>query len=103
MAIMASFTPVDVVRLAAGSRLRVPDEDLQPVADALTIHLASAAPILRVELSDVNSAPVYYIGFITKVKKLSINDHLDLAGPEERPRGHGRGLRGLLAFPGGAL
>jgi hypothetical protein len=103
MAVMASFTPVDVVRLAAGSPLRVPDQDLQPVADALTIHLASAAPILRVDLSDVNSAPVFSIGLITKAKKLSINDHLDLAGPEERPRGHRRGLQGLLAFPGGAL
>jgi hypothetical protein len=58
---------------------------------------------LRVDLSDVNSAPVYYIGFVTKAKNLSINDHLDLAGPEGRPRGRGRGLRGLLALPGGAL
>ena len=73
------------------------------MANALTIHLASAPPILRVDLSDVNSAPHFSIGFITKAKKLSINDHLDLAGPEERPRGHGRGLRRLLAFPGGAL
>jgi len=47
---MAPFTPVDVVRLATVSRLRVPE-----------------------------------------------------AGPEERPRRHGRGLRGLLAFRGGAL
>jgi hypothetical protein len=100
---MASFTPVDVVRLAAVSRLRVPDEDLQPVADALTIHLASVEPMLRADLSDVNPAPVFYIGFITKAKKLSINDYLGVAGPEESPRRHGRGPRGLLAFPGGAL
>ena len=46
---MASFTPVDVVRLAAVSRLRVSDEDLQPVADALIIHLASAEPMLRAD------------------------------------------------------
>jgi hypothetical protein len=103
MAVMASFSPVDVVRLAAGSRLRVPDVDLQPVADALTIHLACAEPKLRADLPDVNPAPVFYIGFITNARKLDINDHLDVAGPEEGPRRHGRGLRGLLAFPGGAL
>jgi len=81
MAVMASFTPVDVVRLAAVSRLRVLDEDLLPVAD---IHLASAEPMLRADL-------------------LSINDYLGVAGREESPRRHGRGLRGTLAFPGGAL
>jgi hypothetical protein len=100
MAVMASFTPVDVVRLAAVSRLRVLDEDLQPVAD---IHLASAEPMLRADLPDVNLAPVVHIGFITKAKKPSINDYLDVAGPEESPRRHSRGLRGPLAFPGGAL
>ena len=100
---MASFTPVDVVRLAAVSRLRVSDEDRQPVADALIIHLASAEPMLRADPPDVNLAPVFHIGFITKAKKPSINDYLGVAGPEESSRRHGRGLRGPLAFPGGAL
>ena len=100
---MASFTPVDVVRLAAVFRHRVPDEDLHLVVDTLPIHLVSTEPILRAGLPDVNLTPVFCTGFITKAKKPSINDCLDAAGPEESPRRHGRGLRGLAAFLGGAL
>ena len=54
---MASFTPVDVVRLAAVSRLRVSDEDLQPVADALIIHLASAEMSISLPSSTSGSSP----------------------------------------------
>ena len=48
-------------------------------------------------------APLFYIGSITKAKKLSINDCLCVTCREEGSRRHGRGLRGPLAFPGGAL
>ena len=75
----------------------------------LTLHIwrqrnaSEKGRMVRYDLPDVNPAPVFYIGFITNARKLDINDHLDVAGPEEGPRRHGRGLRGLLAFPGGAL
>jgi len=100
---MALFTPVNVVRLAAVSRLRVPDEGLQPVANALATHLASVEPTLRAGSPDVNPAPVFSIEFISKAKKLSIGNYLGVAGPEDCPRRHAGGLRGLLPFPGGAL
>jgi hypothetical protein len=61
---MASFTPVDVVRLAAVSRLRIPNENVQPVADAITTHLASAEPMLRADQPDVNPAPVFLRGLL---------------------------------------
>jgi len=71
MAVMASFTPVDVVRLAPVSRRRVPDQDLHPVVNTLTIRLASAEPMLRADLpmsiSDVNLALLFFIGSITVV------------------------------------
>jgi len=54
---MASFTPVDVVRLAPVFRHRVPDEDLHLVVDTLPIQLAPAEPILRAGLPDVISPP----------------------------------------------
>jgi Asp-tRNA(Asn)/Glu-tRNA(Gln) amidotransferase A subunit family amidase len=53
MAVVAPLTPADVVRLAEASGLRVPDEDLEPVADALTAHLAFVEPMLRADLPDV--------------------------------------------------
>jgi len=85
---MASFTPVDVVRLAPVSRRRVPDEDLHPVVNTLTIRLASAEPMLRADLP------------------MSISD-VNLRCQSRPPLLHrvhdGRGLRGPLAFPGGAL
>ena len=60
--------------------------------------MASFTPVDVVHL-----APLFYIGSITKAKKLTINDYLCVTCPEKGSRGHGRGLRGLLAFPGGAL
>jgi len=76
MAVMASFTPVDVVRLAPFSRRRVPDEDLHPVVDTFTIRLVSAEPMLRAGLPDV-------------LKKALAATVVACGGP--------------LAFPGGAL
>ena len=54
---MASFTPVDVVPLAPVSRRRAPAEDLHPVVNA----------DLPMSISDVNLAPLFYIGSITVV------------------------------------
>ena len=60
--------------------------------------MASFTPVDVVHL-----APLVYIGTITTAKKLSINDYLCLTCPEEGSRRYGRGPRGPLAFPGGAL
>ena len=48
---MASgFSEEEVARLAALAGLRVPDEDLRPLADALTAHAEFVEPLLRAEL-----------------------------------------------------
>jgi hypothetical protein len=60
--------------------------------------MASFTPVDVVHL-----APPFYIWSITKAKTLRINDYLCVTCPEEGSRRHGRGLRGPLAFPGGAL
>ena len=53
---MAPFTPADVARLAEASGLRIPEEDLEPVAEALTAHLAFVEPMLRADLPDADPA-----------------------------------------------
>lgn len=46
----------DVVLLAQVSGLRLPPEDLAPVAAALERYLASVEPLLRADLDEVNPA-----------------------------------------------
>jgi hypothetical protein len=49
-------TPADVERLAALVGLRIPAEDLEPLAQSLAAHAALVAPLLRRDLSDVEPA-----------------------------------------------
>jgi Asp-tRNA(Asn)/Glu-tRNA(Gln) amidotransferase C subunit len=49
-------TVEDVERLAAIAGLRVPDEDLEPLADALDSHLQFVEPLLHRDLSAVDPA-----------------------------------------------
>jgi Asp-tRNA(Asn)/Glu-tRNA(Gln) amidotransferase C subunit len=42
-------TPEEVERLAALAGLRFPEEDLEPVAEALAEHIAFVQPLLRLD------------------------------------------------------
>jgi Asp-tRNA(Asn)/Glu-tRNA(Gln) amidotransferase C subunit len=48
------ITPADVTLLAELAGLRLPTEDLAPLADALAAHLAFVAPLLDADLEDVH-------------------------------------------------
>ena len=45
-------TPTEVERLAALVGLRLPPEDLEPLARSLSAHAELVAPLLRRDLSD---------------------------------------------------
>jgi hypothetical protein len=53
---MTRFTPADVDLLARIAGLRVPDEDLPILAEALTAHHAFVEPLLHAELDDTAPA-----------------------------------------------
>ena len=48
------LAPTDVALLAELAGLRLPPEDLAPLAQALDAHLEFVAPLLSAELDDVN-------------------------------------------------
>jgi hypothetical protein len=50
------LSPADIVLLAQASGLRVPTEDLAPLAEALAAHLAFVEPLLLADLDDANPA-----------------------------------------------
>jgi Asp-tRNA(Asn)/Glu-tRNA(Gln) amidotransferase C subunit len=49
-------TPAEVERLAALVGLRLPPEDLEPLARSLSAHAELVAPLLARDLSDVEPA-----------------------------------------------
>jgi hypothetical protein len=49
-------TPADIARLAALSGLRLPDEDLPALAEALAAHVAFVDALLRADLDDASPA-----------------------------------------------
>ena len=49
-------TPAEVERLAALVGLRLPAEDVEPLARSLAAHAELVAPLLRLDLSDVEPA-----------------------------------------------
>lgn len=48
------LAPADVALLAELAGLRLPAEDLEPLAEALDAHLEFVAPLLNTALEDVN-------------------------------------------------
>jgi Asp-tRNA(Asn)/Glu-tRNA(Gln) amidotransferase C subunit len=46
----------DVERLARAAGVRIPDEDVAPLAEALSAHLEFVEPLLRADLSDAQPA-----------------------------------------------
>lgn len=50
------FTREEVERLGELARLRLPKEDLDPLAEALAEHDALVEPLLALELADVDPA-----------------------------------------------
>jgi hypothetical protein len=48
--VQSRFSEEEVARLAALAGLPVPDEDLQPLAAALSAHADFVGPLLRAEL-----------------------------------------------------